>query len=437
MNSFLHKLPAKVYLTGSDCFHLVLDKHAKKYQAGGNVMRIVFNTEDRVDSKNLQQIFAGSPVIHWLCNIQLKAGALFGRPYWQYTNKGHEIIIRAHHHDVFNEIPGIVLQRDIPVEGERFIECDIIQYPDHRSLIVVSWNHILIDGRGIGMLISHLNEVTAGNFSANISNLFPAKEKPSGILAHIRNMYKVKNFIEQSSKPPLASVAAVSSKARAPFKTKIIYFNEEETGQIHRNAISHGARLGPNLFYIACCSHAVNKLLKQRNTQGTLWLPVPYDGRLRGAVGPVISNTVAFFFYRMPQQVLQQVKQTVSSLSEQMTEQIKNKRPQLYSQLLNMMRHLPVWLYYKLVNKTGEGTFTSFVYSATGEGFNNHKSFMGHAVSGLTIYPSPTFPPGLTFSFLKFNNALNINIAYSPDIIDTFEIALIEEELKKLLSTAS
>lgn len=398
-------------------------------------MRIVFNTHAALDDEKIKTVFANSPIVHWLCNIQLKPGAIFGRPYWLYNNKGNNINIQTHRHTIVNEIPETVLQRDIRIEGERFIECDIIKYPGNSSLIVISWNHILIDGRGIGMLVSHLNEVAAGNFNTDISTLFPAKEKPLGMLAHIRNMYKVKSFIEQSSKAPLASVASASSKAKAPFKTKIIYFNESETQQIHQHAINHGARLGPNLFYIACCSHTVNSLQKRRNTQGTLWLPVPYDGRLRGAIGPIVSNTVAFFFYRMPQQVLQTVKQTVSSLSEQMMEQIKNKRPQQYSNLLNMMRHIPVWLYYKLVNKTGEGTFTSFVYSATGEGFNNHSNFMGYVVTGLTIYPSPTFPPGLTFSFLKFNNALNINIAYSPDIINTFEITFIEEELKKLLTT--
>ena len=436
MNTF-HNLPSKVYLTGSDCFHLVLDKHAKKYQAGGNVMRIVFNVSGTIDRSKLEATFAASPVIHWLCNIQLRAGALFGRPYWLYTDKGNDIIIQQHRHEVPNEIPAAVLQRDIPIEGERFIECDLIEYPGNTGLIIISWNHILIDGRGIGMLMHHLNEIAAGNTVSDINSLFPAPEKALGMLAHIRNMYKVKSFIEQSSKAPLASVASAGSQAIQPFKTKIIYYNEQQTAAIQENAVKHGARFGPNLFYIACCSHAINNLLKRRNKQGTLWLPVPYDGRLRGATGPVISNTVAFFFYRMPQEVLQSVKQTVISLSDQMTEQIKNKRTQQYSNLLNMMRHIPVWLYYKLVNKTGEGTFTSFVYSATGEGFNKQLSFAGHEVTGLTIYPSPTFPPGLTFSFLKFNNTLNINIAYSPDIIDTFEITFIEEELKKLLDTTA
>ena len=35
-------LPEKVRLSGADCFHLGLDKHAKKHGAGGNVMRKIF-----------------------------------------------------------------------------------------------------------------------------------------------------------------------------------------------------------------------------------------------------------------------------------------------------------------------------------------------------------------------------------------------------------
>ena len=35
-------LPRKVILSGADCFHLVLDKHAKKHGAGGNVSPIPF-----------------------------------------------------------------------------------------------------------------------------------------------------------------------------------------------------------------------------------------------------------------------------------------------------------------------------------------------------------------------------------------------------------
>jgi hypothetical protein len=85
------------------------------------------------------------------------------------------------------------------------------------------------------------------------------------------------------------------------------------------------------------------------------------------------------------------------------------------------------------VNRSGKGSFASFLYSSTGETFNNIKTLFGETVSGLTIFPSPTFPPGLTFSFLKHREALNINIAYSPDIVNYEELNWIELDLKNIL----
>ena len=426
-------LPEKVLLTGSDCFHLVLDKHAKHFNAGSNVMRIVFYFNHELPIDKIKKVFDNSPLIHWLCNIKLHRGLLFTIPYWQYRDKGNGFFVNEHHHPIAYEIPEIILQKDIPLDGERFVNADIIYYPRNKTAFVLSWNHILMDGKGIGMLIQHLNDINNDNADYPVQQLFPSKEKKTGLFSYIKNMYTVKKFIEASSKAPIASIAGKKSQSTTAFKNKIFHFTAEETKNINDNAIQNGARFGANLYYLSCCALAVNNINKQRKKEGVMWIPVPYDGRLRGSFGPIISNTVAFLFYRIPQASLTCAKQTVSCLSIQTTEQIKDKMPQQYSLLLNMMRHIPLRLYYFLVNRSGDGSFASFLYSSTGENFNSIKTLFGEAVNDLTIFPSPTFPPGLTFSFLKHNDALNINIAYSPDIINNFELNTIELNLKNLL----
>jgi hypothetical protein len=181
----------------------------------------------------------------------------------------------------------------------------------------------------------------------------------------------------------------------------------------------------------------VNNINKQRNNAGVIWVPIPYDGRLKGSAGPIISNAVAYLFYRITPAELSGVKETVSSMNQQMAGQMKVEMPRKYSMLLNMMRHLPLDLYYFLVNRTGEGSFASFLYSSTGNNFNRLNSFLGEPVRTVTIFPSTTFPPGLTFSYLKHADALNINIAYSPDIITNIELDNIETGLKDLLLARS
>lgn len=116
-----------------------------------------------------------------------------------------------------------------------------------------------------------------------------------------------------------------------------------------------------------------------------------------------------------------------------MKAQIKDGIPQKYTMFLNMMRHTPLWLYYFLINKTGKGVFSSFLYTSTGDNFNELKTLFGEPLSRLTMTPALTFPPGLTFVFLKHDDALDVNIAYSPEIISDNELLLIEEKLKETL----
>ena len=424
-------LPQKVNLSGPDCFHLVLDKHAQKHNAGGNVMRIVFYFDTKITARKAEDILNRSPVIHWLCNIKLVAGYLFQLPYWKYKDEARTIIVAEHNHTIENEIPANIIHKDIPLTADRFITVDIIHYPGDRSALVLSWNHIHMDGRGISLLVAHLNDISNNTFK--IKNLFPRIEKRIAFFRQIKNMYAVKRFIEASSRLPISSVAEVKSKSVQHFKNKIIYFTPEESVQLENNAFKNGARFGANLFYLACCAHTVNKINLQKNKKGVIWIPIPYDGRLKGSTGPIISNHVAFLFYRLQQDDLAGIKQTIASLNKQMAEQLQIEMPRKYNMLLGMMRRIPLWLYYFLINRTAEGSFASFLYSSTGNNFNDMESLFNERVKHLTIFPSSTFPPGLTFSFLKHGGALNINIAYSPDIISNIELDTIKKELRNLL----
>ena len=426
-------LPQKVILSGADCFHLVLDKHAKKHGAGGNVMRKVFYFNSSLSFEKIEAILKKSPVIYWLCNIKLMQPPFFRLPYWKYSDRGNEIVIRQHQSVTENQIPEIILTRDITVESDRFIEADIVYYPSGSSAFILSWNHILLDAKGTTLLFEHLNHLSE-NTSQRFDIFFPPKEKKTNFFTYIDNMYKVKKFVQTCARPPVSSVAMAKTKhGDEQTLTRTIAFNTDETARIAANALKTGSRFGPTLYFIACCSQVIHLFNKQKNKAGDMWLPIPYDGRLRGAAGPLISNCVSFLFYRLPENVLADVPQTVKSLSTQMKSQIGDGIPQRYTMFLNMMRHIPLWLYYFLVSQTGKGVFASFLYTSTGDNFNELRSLFGEPLRDLNMIPALTFPPGLTFVFLKHDDELNINIAYSPDIINNNELHLIEEKIKEIL----
>lgn len=436
MQSFnKNNLPQKVFLSGADYFHLVLDKHAKKHGAGGNVMRKVFYFEKRLSPQKINTILKSSPVIYWLCNIKLVPGSLLKLPYWQFTDRGNEIMQWEHNATIENEIPEKILDRDITVEATHFIEADLVYYPSGACAFILSWNHILLDAKGTTLLFDHLNNLSISK-KEDFTHLFPSKEKKPNIIKYIRNMYKVKRFVQNSSRPKISSIAiGMAKNADAITKNKTISFNAEETQKINTNAFKSGSRFGPTLYFVACCSHVINAVNTLRNNQGDIWLPVPYDGRLRGAIGPLISNCVSFLFYRITAAEMNTVPQTVKCLSAQMTDQIKKEIPQQYTLFLNMMRHIPLWLYYFIISRTGKGVISSFLYTSTGDNFNNLKSLFGEPIKTINMIPALTFPPGLTFVFLKHDDELDVNIAYSEDVINNDDLYFIEQKIKEILLT--
>jgi hypothetical protein len=247
-------------------------------------------------------------------------------------------------------------------------------------------------------------------------------------------MYEVKHFIETSSKAPISGIVSnVTSLTQNTFKHKIIQFNNAETQRIDENAIRNGAKFGINIFLISCCSHIIQALQKKRGTTGVLWLPIPYDGRRRGAVGPIITNCVLFLFYRLLPQNLTSIKETVRCINEQMIDQIKTDMPKKYNMLLNMMRHIPLGLYHFLTNKNSENVFASFLYTSTGENIHDMKTLINKPINDVVIFPPQTFPPGLTFSFLRHNNILKLNIVYSEQAINETELNYIETHIRELL----
>ncbi len=429
---FKAKLPSKVYLSGADCFHLVLDKHANKHEAGGNVMRRTFLFDKPLTLEKIENILRSSPIIYWLCNIKLISGPFLFKPYWEFKDRGNDIIVREHKAVAGEAIPKAILERDITIKDSRFIEADIVQHENGSCMFVISWNHILLDAKGTTLLFDHLNELSEGK-PTNFDIFFPEKGTKTNIITYIRNMYKVKRFVQASSKSPVSSVAEKQNSNNENATYKVLHFTSQETAKINANAFKNGARFGETLFFIATCAHVVNAVNKQRNKLGTLWVPVPYDGRLKGAAGPLISNCVSFLFYRLPQSEMGSIAQTVKCLSMQMVDQIKNNMPKKYTMFLNMMRHIPLWLYYFLISKTSDGVFASFLYTTSGDKFVNLKTLFGEPIVDISLIPSLTFPPGLTFVFLNYDDKLNVNVTYSPDIISISELQLIEQKIKEIL----
>ncbi|WP_317899129.1 hypothetical protein [Aurantibacillus circumpalustris] len=424
--------PKKVYLSGPDCFYLVLEANAQKHQTGNNVVRMVLHFEDDVKAKQLIENAHQSPLVHWLCNITLQKGFLFFKPYWKYADAGNKLKITEHVFGNDHGIPSEILNRNIPLQNSCLLEFDLIKYTSNKTTLIISWNHILMDGRGSGLFIRHLDNPSVVD-EKTFPRFFPSSEKKISLFKYIKNMYEVKAFIEKSSQAPIATVASEVKPTNKTFKLKTFAFSTAETETITNNALNNGAKFGANAFLMACCAQAVNTINNKNNKKDTIWLPAPYDGRKRGAQGPIISNCIFFLFYRISPNDLTSIKQTVACINKQMAEQLKIDMPKKYNMLLNMMRHIPLKINSFLTMRSSKGVVASFLFSSAGDSFRDMSGLLNDTISEINIIPPFTYPPGLTFSFLRQNNLLKMNLLYCENNFNTDELSLLESSVQNNL----
>ena len=53
--------------------------------------------------------------------------------------------------------------------------------------------------------------------------------------------------------------------------------------------------------------------------------------------------------------------------------------------------------------------------------------------SDITIIPPFTYPPGLTFSFLRIDNSLKMNLVFAEQGIDENDLNFIETKIRSIL----
>jgi hypothetical protein len=99
------------------------------------------------------------------------------------------------------------------------------------------------------------------------------------------------------------------------------------------------------------------------------------------------------------------------------------------------MRYIPLWLYRFLTTRSSKGGVSSFLFSSAGEDKWDMSSMHAHSIQKILMIPPSTVPPGLTFSFLRNNQQLTLNILWSEHIMNEVEFAKLKEQLMNYLLT--
>jgi NRPS condensation-like uncharacterized protein len=416
------KLPNKLELNGADCFHLLLENFNESNDKSNNVVRMLISINDGEELKKLKRAIEDSEITQWIAQLHLERKSLKAPAWIRDFDKEPLKVVEHSQHSTFDEVKHqpIVLNRD------HLIRFDILDTGSDFKLLF-SWHHIIMDGRGAGLLIQLL---TNHESTLDIDNSFIFKhpvEKKS-FKKRFSRMFDVKHFVEDMLENSLEAPEVLHPDVDG-FHHEVISFDKDQSKIIEQNAFDAGCRFGINMFQLAC-SFLTYKKVTFANKK--LWVPIPYDGRKRGSKGPIIGNHISFLFYQIDPNQVSTPKEAVQSLNEQMNAQLKRDIPSKYNDMLSLMRKSPLWFNKWATTRSAKGRISSFLYSSSGQGHWDTKHLQT-SFEDLILIPPFSNDPGITFTFSRFNDTIKLNIVACKSKFDNKKLSLIRDTLQAYL----
>lgn len=415
-------LPKKIYLNGSDSFHLVLEKSRELTQQGNNQFCICIQLRSYEALELIEQASEQSPLLDWIANVRLITPQI-GVPFYKYKNQGKKLSIR-HHGNLPEQFPVQLLNDTLSVQSHSFFRMDAYQF-DSSHYLLLTFHHVLFDGKGAGMVLQHLTGQLPVD-ETTFSNLFPQKLKWRNPIQQWLNLIRVKKQVEKTNKGKTAYLETKNDK-QTGFAIYTHAFSEEVTRIIRENALKNGVRFGLNFFQVACVAKAFRTVLTETDAQ---WVPIPYNGRKRGGSGTIISNHTSFIFHRLNVTPEISLREIAGQLQQQMNEQLKSELPEKYNHLLQLMRFFPTWFNHLVTTQSSKGKIASFLYSSTEVGEKENQEL----IERQWILPPFSYPPGFTVNFYTYHNRLNFHIVFSRKQVDSDQINAFTATLIDLLT---
>jgi len=418
------------------------DYRMRRFGLPGNVCCAILQLDRGFDASRLRRRISESPIMDWLTRARIVRRLPLFPPVWRATTNPKAIFFEHTGQNGALEtpwsLPGVVAERELRAEYGPGLAFDVFHHADGTSHLYLSWNHTLLDARGLDFLLGHLNADGAANGAPGVHDFINPKQtdgKRIGWLANAQLAQGSVKWLHESGKEPLFSLVSPGRRS-IPRRNhhRLLRLTELETSRLDARSQRITAGFRRSHFYLAASIRALHAIATGRgNRDGAYLIPVPHDTRRHGAKGPIFSNHLSILFYRIEPRFAGRISDIVGELSRQMTEQIRDRFPESCMAALEMFKPLPLWYYMRYLGKPTRGKFASLSFSDSGEICPGMADFCGGRILDATHLIACWRWPGLTMLFLRFGNQLSVELSWVNDCLSPAEVIGLERDLRKAL----
>jgi hypothetical protein len=435
-------LPRQIRLAAGDYFMHGQDGRMRRAGLPGNVCCAVMRLGAGLDMERLRRRIATSPIMDWLARVCIIRPFPLLPPLWR-TAASPRTVLYEHTDqngsaDTPWSLPRVVAGRELHAARGPGLTFDVVRHADGTSHLYLSWNHTLLDARGLDLLLNHLNANGATNGAPTIQDLISPKQVGWDLAGWWPNVKKARGSVEwlrESGDEPLFSLVPPGPRTRlCRNHYRVVSFTEPETARIDARCQQLVGGFRRSHFYLAASVRALHGVAVQRGNQdGAYLMPVPHDTRRRGANGPIFSNHLSILFYRIEPQQAGRLGDILGELSRQMTNQIRDRFPESCMAALDMFKPLPLGYYVHHLGKPTRGKIATFCFSDSGETCAGMTELWGARILDVAHLVPSWRPPGLTVIFLRFGNRLSTQLSWVDDCLSPAEASGLEQDVRTAL----
>jgi hypothetical protein len=440
-------LPRQIRLAAGDYFMHGQDHRMRLAGLRGNICCVALRLDGGLNVELLRQLVESSPIMDWMARARIVRPLPLLPAFWRTMAKPRTIFHEHNDQNGGGNEPWlklrVVAERELHAVRGPALALDLVRHGDGTSHLILSWNHTLLDARGVELILSHLGSGEAANKSPVIENFINPKQKTGSLAGWLRDVKLAHGsikWLEESGREPLFTLLPEGSPAPTRHNhLRVLLFNAEETDRISARCQQIGGGFRRSHFYLAASIRALHNLAIRRGNRTAAYLvPVPHDTRRRGAGGPIFSNHLSILFYRLEPQQAGRMGDILGELGRQMTNQIRDRFPECCMAALSMFKPLPLNFYLRQIGKPTRGKFATFCFSDSGETCAGMTELAGGRILDVTHLVPTWRPPGLTVLFISFRGRVSTVLSWvddcmSPAEVDGFErdlrLALLEEEV--------
>jgi hypothetical protein len=437
----MSNLPRQIRLAAGDYFMHAQDRRMRQEGLSGNVCYIVMRLGNGLDVERLRQRIAASPVLDWISRVRVVRWLPFFPPLWRTVAGPRQFFFE---HTNSNgawqgpwPLPDFVAQHELHAGRGPGIAFDLMRHSDGTHHLFISWNHVLLDARGMELLLAHLGASSA-NGAPSVGNLINPKQLGWDLRGWWPNAKMASGsvkWLHESGKDPIFTLVPPGSTRRSRRNDyRVVTFTDQEAARIDARCRQFNAGFRRSHFYLASSLRALHELAVRRGNQtGAYLIPVPHDTRRRGSNGPIFSNHLSILFYRIEPQQAGRVSRIMAELGRQMSDQIRDRFPQCCMAALDMFKPLPLGFYVNHLGKPTRGKFATLSFSDSGETCAGMTELFGGKILEVAHLVPTWRPPGLTVVFVNFGGRPSALLSWVDDCLSEAEVDGFEQGLRAAL----